>query len=678
MIYFVSNQSRLPSESFQCITVEKSLQLLSTLHIVGIDTETSSLDCWTGKLLSLQLGCKEFQVVVDCTTIDISLYKEFLESDRLFLFWNAKFDLKWLYRKGIIVKKVYDGFLAEKLMYLGYPSGMHSMSLKSAGEFYCKVELDKSVRGKIIYQGLTDEVIVYGATDVKYLEDIYNKQLVLLKEKGLLTAIDYENRFVRPLAYMEYCGIKLDETKWRNKMAKDESSLNESIEALNSWVEEAYGEDTRFCKRDFQGYLWGGFDTSPKCIINWNSAQQVIPILEAEGLDLLTKDKVTGGMKKSVDAKVIKPQKSKSSLVPIYLKYREQQKVVSTYGDNFLKQINPVSKRIHTSYQQLGADTTRITSGGKDKGNGVEYVNLLNLPADAETRACFVAEEGNSWISIDYSGQESFLMASIANDKAMIHELTYGDKDLHTLTAKLVFPEIPKDATAEEVKSKYHALRQQAKGYEFAFNYAGNASTIKQNFGLSDEEANRIYNAYMDGFNGLKRYQEFRKKDWFGKGYILLNPLTGHKAYIYDYDTLIEEKKRFTTQFWDSYRVLKISNPMHPDVQAVKHFFKRKADSDRQSVNYPIQATGSMCLRVSMVNFFNWIVDEGLFDVVKICVAPYDEINCEAPKDIAPKVADKLHEFMKKAGAYFCTRCVLDADISWDGEKGKLPDHWIH
>ena len=77
------------------------------------------------------------------------------------------------------------------------------------------------------------------------------------------------------------------------------------------------------------------------------------------------------------------------------MEYKEASKVTSTYGQNFLDQINPVSGRIHTSFQQLGADTTRITSGGKDKGAGIKYVNLLNLPSDHETRACFVAEEGN-------------------------------------------------------------------------------------------------------------------------------------------------------------------------------------------------------------------------------------------------------------------------------------------
>ena len=113
--------------------------------------------------------------------------------------------------------------------------------------------------------------------------------------------------------------------------------------------------------------------------------------------------------------------------------------MVSVYGENFLKQINPVTGRLHTNFNPIGTDTARISSGGKDKANKVDYINFLNLPADEETRACFVSEKGNKWISIDYSGQESFIMADVANDKAMIHELMEGSKDLHSLTAKMVF-----------------------------------------------------------------------------------------------------------------------------------------------------------------------------------------------------------------------------------------------
>ena len=680
MIYLVTlNQELFDNDAYKIISVKESLEILEPLQIVGLDTETSGLDCWTKELLSVQLGCRDFQVVIDCKTIDILQYKEYLESDRLFIGWNLKFDLKFLYRKFIIPKNVYDGYLAEKMQWVGYPSGMHSLSLKSAGYEYLGIELDKSVRGKIIYQGLNTETIIYSANDVAYLEDIRNKQLERLKEKDLLTALEYENRFVRVLAYIEYCGVKLDIERWKKKMDSDQKILNEKLKILNKWVEEHYPNNEQFCKIDLQGDLFReeAFDTDPKCIINWNSPQQVIPLLEAEGLDLLVKDKETGKMKKSVDAKVIKPQKDKSDIVQPYTEFSEAQKVVSTYGEEFIKQINPISSRLHTQYNQIGADTYRVTSGGVDKTNKTKYINFLNLPADAETRACFVAEDGNSWISIDYAGQESALLASIANDELMLKELNEGSGDIHSLVASLVFKDEIGDTPLKDIKKKFHNLRQIAKGYEFLVAYGGDANTIQQNYGKSKEEAEQIYNSYMNGLKGVQKYQQFCRKDVMDKGYILLNPLTKHKAYIYDYDKLIDIKNEFSTEFWDKYRELKAFNPSHPIVEEVRYFFKRKSASEKQSINYRIQATGAFCLRVSLINFFNWIIENNLFNIVKISIIPYDEINCEAPKEIAEEVTSKLYYYMIKAGKFFCTRCKLDADIS-RLEDGSLPSYWIH
>lgn len=675
-IYVVTQQILPESDKYQVITIQESLDKLKPLEIVGLDTETSGFDPHTKELKSIQLGCFEFQIVIDTTTIDINYYRGYLESDRLFIGWNLKFDLKFLYHKRIVPKRVYDGFLAEKLMWLGYPSGIHSMSLKSAGYNYLEVELDKTVRGKIIWAGLTEDVIIYSANDVKYLEKIKDKQYLELEKKGLLTAIDYENKFVLALAYEEYCGVKVDITKWKAKMKKDLDRLNHAELSMNKWMIENE-PDSKYIEVNMQGDLFSGFNTEPQVIINWNSSKQVASIFKKYGVDIEIADKSKEGNKESIDAKVLKPQKDKCSLIPLYLDYKEAFKVVSTYGENFLKQINYNTGRLYSQFNQLGADTTRITSGGKDKVNKLEYINLLNLPADSDTRSCFVAENGNKWISIDYAGQESFIMASIADDKAMIEELTYGDKDLHTLTAKLVFHYIPKDMPAKEVKKVFHKERSLAKGYEFAFNYAGNADTIKRNFGLTDEEANSIYNSYMNGFIGLKKYQEFRKKDWFSKGFILLNSITGHKAYIYDYEELMRIKSNFNKEFWDYYREMKAIDPMCNTVQEVRKFFKRRADSDRQSVNYPIQATGSMCLRVSMINFFEYLRANDLLFKVLITVTPYDEINCEAPEDIAEDITKVLYQCMVKAGAYFCTRCKLDADISRDNE-GNLPNYWIH
>lgn len=686
MIYLVSKQQRIPNPEITPITVEESLKLLEPLDIVGLDTETKGIDPWTKELLSVQLGCYDFQVVIDCTTIDISLYKNYLESNRLFTGWNLKFDAKFLFKQGIVLNNVYDGYLAEKLMWLGYPAGIHSLSLKAAGKNYLDIELDKSVRGKIIWAGLIDEVVIYSALDVKYLNSIRDKQLEVLEEKGLTKAIAYENKFVLPLAYCEFCGIKLDKDKWKAKMAKDQSRVDNALAKLNEWLLKNE-PDSKYIKVDNQGDLFSGFDLTPKVTLNWNSSTQVADILKKHGVNVTVFDKDRGTFKDSVDSKVLSPQKDKCDLIPIYLDYKEAVKVTSTYGENFLEQINPVSGRIHTNYQQMGADTTRITSGGKDKENNTEYVNLLNLPSDAETRACFVAEEGNKWISIDYSGQETFLMASIANDEAIIEELTNGSGDMHSLVAKMVFKDEIGNTPVSEIKHKYHSLRQLAKGYEFLFNYGGTAQTIVNNYGKSIKEANQIYDNYMSGFKGLKAYQDFRRKDWFDKGYILLNPRTGHKSYIFDYNELKELKASFTSEFWDIYRQIPINPITGKKVprnaeemtmcENVTRFSRRKATLEKQSINYPIQATGSMCLRVALIYFFSYLREHNLLFRVKLCVTPYDEINCEAPEAIAEEIATTLYNCMVKAGAYFCTRCKLDADISRD-DNGKLPIYWIH
>lgn len=682
MIYLVTkNQELFTNNLYQIVSIEESIRLLNSLDIIGVDTETSGLDCWQDKLLLLQMGNYDNQVVVDCRTVDPIVYKELLESNKLFLFWNAKFDLKFLYRVGIYPNNVYDGFLAEKLLWLGYPSGMHSMSLKSAGQNYLGVELDKSVRGKIIWcQTLTDDIIEYGAHDVKYLEAIMDKQKIELEKKDLLTAIKVENEFVLPLSYCEYCGIKLDKDKWKTKMVSDKQREQTALNNCVKWILDN-NTDGRFNKYIYverQGSLFDGFNLDPQVTINWNSAKQLIPIFKMYDIDLSVLDKETKATKDSIDAKVLKPQKDKCSLIPIYLEYKEASKVTSTYGENFLKQINPVSGRIHTSFQQLGADTTRITSGGKDKSHRIEYVNLLNLPSDAETRACFVAEEGNKWVSIDYTSQETFLMASIANDKAIIDELENGSGDIHSLTAYMSYKEIPRDTPIKDIKRLYHDLRQKAKGIEFTVNYGGDANTIHQNSGIPLSEAKTIYNDYMSGFKGLCKYQEFRRRDWLEKGYILLNGRTRHKAFIYDWEDLKEVQKSFEDEgFWSHYREMKKVDKNSYTVQKVQKFFKRKSTSEKQSINYPIQASGSMCLRFSMIYFFKWIKQNNLVNKVKICVTPYDEINCETPAEIAEETAQKLYDCMVKAGKLFCTRCHLDADISRLPD-GTLPNFWIH
>lgn len=664
MIYLVTKQQSLwTSDRYKVISAEEALELLAPLSVVELDTETMGLDPYTKELLTVQLGCAEFQVVIDCTSVDIHLFKEYMENpQRMFLGWNIKFDLKFLYHQRIVPLRVYDGYLAEKLLWLGYPAGMHEMSLKAASINYLGVDMDKSVRGKIIQTGLTEDVIVYAAGDVSYLGKIRDKQLIELEKKGLLKAIDFENEFVKCLAYIEYCGAKLDVDKWKIKMATDLNNLEKYEAELNEWVEESE-YSSKYCSVNIQGDLFNGFDTKPRCHINWTSPQQVIPLFEELGLNLKVLDKKTKHYKKSVDIKVVEPQASKSPLIPIYIKYKKAAIIVNTFGQKFLNLINPVTGRIHANFNQLGTDTGRLSS---------TEPNLQNLPHDAQTRACFVSDKGNRWISADYSGQESYLMASMANDEAMLDELINGSGDLHSLTAKMVFQQIPRDMPLKDIKKNFKDLRQEAKGYEFCFNYGGQDSTLIRNYGLDAKRAKEIYENYMSGFAGLKRYQDFRRVDVMRKGYILLSKITGHKAYIYDYDELkMQMEKQDDPDFWAYYREMKQENPECDTVQGVRRLARRKAESEKQSINYPIQAAGALCFKLASIKLFNWLLKNGLLFKVKYCIPVHDEINLEASDEISEEVADILVKCMVSAGKPFCTRAHLGADV-------EIGDHWIH
>lgn len=664
MVYLVTKQKSLwESTRYKVIDPEEALRILEPLTVVELDTETMGLDPYTKELLTVQLGCADFQVVIDCASVDIQLFKNYIENpQRMFLGWNIKFDLKFLYHQRIIPMKVYDGYLAEKLLWLGYPAGMHEMSLKAASIHYLGVDMDKSVRGKIIQTGLTEDVIMYAAGDVSYLGKIRDKQLIELEKKGLLRAIDFENEFVKCLAYIEYCGAKLDIDKWKVKMTTDLNNLERYEAQLNDWVENSQFA-SKYCSINMQGDLFSGFDTKPRCHINWTSSQQVIPLFEDLGLDLKVLDKKTKHYKKSVDIKVVEPQSSKSPLIPIYINFKKAAIIVNTFGQKFLGLINPVTGRIHANFNQLGTDTGRLSS---------TEPNLQNLPHDALTRSCFISEKGNKWISADYSGQESYLMASMANDEAMLDELTNGSGDLHSLTAKMVFQQIPRDMPLKDIKKNFKELRQEAKGYEFCFNYGGQDSTLIRNYGLDAKRAKEIYENYMSGFAGLKRYQDFRRVDVMRKGYILLSPITGHKAYIYDYDELKRQmEKQEDPEFWEYYREMKRDAPECDTVQAVRRLARRKAESEKQSINYPIQAAGALCFKLASIKLFNWLLKNNLLFTVKYCIPVHDEINLEAPEEISKEVADILVKCMVSAGKPFCTRAHLGADV-------EVGDFWIH
>lgn len=735
MIYLVSrNKNLISPDSYKEIRFDEAMSILEPLEEVQLDSETMGLDCHTKALLTLQLGCTENQIVFDWLTLykdEKERLKEYLESDRLFIGHNLMFDLTFLYKQNIWPKHIYDTMIVEQLIFLGFPRVLSSdlvtelnvsfpgyeyidtnengekldspywelsYSLKSTAKRRINIDIDKTVRGKIINEGLTEDVVIYAGGDVMWLEKIKDAQQEEIAKQNLENAVKFECEFVKSLAYVKYCGVHLDAVKWQKKMHNDQKELKESLDELNTYVINLdsegyiyrYATDKkelekiialgfeRFPEKDNEYECWrynikGKFvhmnlqaslfeefdDTGPVCDINWSSSKQVIKLFELLGVQVKTFDKKTKREKKSVEEKLIAPQADKFPIIKIYLRYQAAAKVVSTYGENWLKAINPNSKRIHVELHSIGTDTCRVSSGG-----GVYKLNQQNLPHDATTRACFTAEPGNKWISADYSGQESCITASVSNDAEMIRILSTGG-DLHSEVAKACWPELLGNLTDKEIKVQYKDYRQNAKGVEFGIFYGGDANTLKANKGFDLKVAESIYNNFMAKFSGIKTYQDYCRKVVMQKGYILMNPVMGHRAHIFDAEWMFHMQNKFKEPgFWAYYNEMKRDSPSCDTVQNVKKYFKRKSDSERQSINYRIQNRGACSFKLAMIKLFNWIVSNNYQNIVKIAAVVHDEINLEAPEEMAEMVGEILVKCMISGGKPFCPNVYLGADIA--------------
>ena len=752
MIFLISrNQVLFKSTQYQECSFNNAIEQLSNLNRIELDTETSGLDCHTKEILTIQLGNYDNQYVFYWTTLtkeERNKLKEFLESDREFLGVNLIFDLTFLYKNNIWPKKIYDLMIAEQLIYLGYPKVLTkelvdelgiefpmyefvqseggkqyyelSYSLKAIANRYLGINIDKTVRGAIINEGLSERVVVYAAGDVMWLTKIAEKQEEELIKQELTLACKFECEFVKALAYTKYCGVHLDREKWLAKMANDQSKLDNAISKLNKWVVDwdkkrehngdwdikypgidfndrdrdslnnllkngykrspeddldspsgkvsAYKKKVKsvFTKIDTQGDLFSGFNTEPQCTINWNSNKQVIPLFELLGINCDGFDKKTKRKKKTIEEKQLVTQKDKFPIIPLFLEYQEYAKVVSTYGQNWINAINPKSGRIHVELHSIGTDTSRVSSGG-----GYYKLNQQNLPHDAITRGCFTAEKGNVWLSCDYSGQESAITASTSRDETMIHILKTGG-DLHSEVAKACWPDLLGSLTIEEIKTKYKEYRQDAKGVEFGIFYGGDDNTLVANKGFKPEVAKNIYNNFMTRFSGIKTYQDYCRKIVMEKGYILMNPVVKHRAHIFDYEWIKKVEERFKEDgFWDYYGEMKKDYPSCDTVKTVTRYFKRKSDSGRQSINYRIQNRGACAYKLASIKFFNWIVENNYQNIVKTCVEAHDEKNVECPESMKEEVSAKLLECMIEGGKPFCPNVFLGADMS-------IGDHWIH
>jgi DNA polymerase I-like protein with 3'-5' exonuclease and polymerase domains len=648
MIYLVTKQDISLPDVTLC-SIQDSLDYLNKFDSIGVDTETGGFDPYTCKFYTLQLGDQEVQYVIDLSTIDIQEYKKLLETKEL-IGHNFKFDLRFLYHQRIVPTRVYDTFLGEKTARLGIES--HRCSLAACVQRHCGVTLSKEERANITGR-LTEGFVKYSAYDVKYLHEIKSKQNFGQLTEGTDVSMELDNRFVLVLAYIEYCGMKLDVEQWTKKIEKVQIQADEAVESLNKFILE--NKMTKFI--DYQLDM---FSSGNKINVNWNSPSQVVEFFESIGVDTTVVEK--GVKKQTIEANHLGKFASKYPIIKTYLSFKEAQKDIGTYGYNWIEQINPVSGRIHTQFKQL-MNTGRLSSGGKS--GTVKNFNFQNIPSDQETRSCFVAAENNLLISCDYTAQESVVLANQCLDPSLLEFYDKGLSDMHSFIASKMFKEL-NGLSLDDIKSKHKDKRQQSKVIGFALAYGGSAKAISDQLNLSPEEGEDIYKKYFLAFPDLDRYYTEAKKFGVEKGYVLLSPVTGKKCYVDYFEEFKEiEQELKDKEFWERYK--RVKNSGTPTAQSMKdkvsRYFRKKGDIERMSLNYRVQGESAEISKLAGIYFWrDYLIPKKLFNVVKIVNIIHDEYLIECPESIIEECSSAIQHAMEKSAAKFCKRVRLGAE----------------
>lgn len=642
MIYVVDRSDTIYPD-FPTISIETMLDYFKDKSEIGFDTETTGFDPYTDKILTYQLGISTDQFVVNAEYYPVRNVKEILEDrSKTWIMHNAAFDCLFLYHNNIIPSNIWDSFLAEAVLYKGDPSVRKALS--DVAYRYCNVTLDKAARGLIYRDNLNKRVINYAAGDVKFLPAIKRNQEQLLDSKGLMKSISLENKFVKVLTYVKYCGIKLNADCWTNKCNEDAKLLKSLEQQLDTWI-----EDNNIKEYIDTQLSLDIFGEHRKVKIQWSSPKQVVALFKKLGIPVWTAED-----KETADVRHIQRYQDDFSILPIYMEYKKVEKLVSTYGMEVLKNINSITNRIHTSFKQI-MKTGRISSG--DKSSAKYSINLQNLPADERHRGCFIPEEGNVFVNADYSQQEAVVFANKTQDKNLIEFFEKGLGDMHSYIASKIYPELAEVPLAE-IKKKYPELRDKAKSASFALQYGGNGNTIADNLNLTKEEGNNIYLAYFEAFPGVRQYFDYVARKSFEDGYVLIDEVTKSKCFIFQFSEYKRLKTRVNNPgFWQDYNREKqkgsvtFENILKP---MVTKYFTMKGQIERMAYNYPIQGTAAAMTKVAALYLFNYIVEHKLFHRVKIVNLIHDEIILEVPEELAEAIAEQTKYYMEQAGDIFC------------------------
>ncbi|MGL5346059.1 MAG: DNA polymerase I [Peptostreptococcaceae bacterium] len=361
-----------------------------------------------------------------------------------------------------------------------------------------------------------------------------------------------EMPLVEVLGEMEFDGIKVD----KDKLYELGTEFKNKIKSLEEEIYEMAGEE-----------------------FNINSPKQLGVIL-FEKLQLPVIKKTKTGY--STNAEVLDKLRDQSPIIDKITEYRQIVKLNSTYVEGLLAIINPISNRIHSSFNQTITTTGRISS---------TEPNLQNIPVKLEMgrniRKVFISDENCRLVDADYSQVELRVLAHMSQDETMI-EAFENNEDIHTKTASQVFEVSMNDVTSKQ--------RSDAKAVNFGIVYG------KSDFGLSEDlhipvkQAKEYIENYFNKYSNIKLFMDEVIEGATQNGYV----------------TTILNRRRYI-----------------PEINS-SNFMMRNAGK-RAAMNAPIQGSAADIIKIAMVNVYKKLEEKNLKS--KLILQVHDELIVEAVED---------------------------------------------
>jgi DNA polymerase I-like protein with 3'-5' exonuclease and polymerase domains len=466
------------SARYQLITNGEDLRRaageLLNKQVIGLDTETTELDPYLGRLRLVQLASAEQVYIVDLNSFgdaDFSKSEALEPLRQLFtsprpikIAHNAKFDAKFIkHNLGVDLVGLFDTLLASQLVSAGDIEDRHGLA--AITERYLNETVDKTERLSNWEFELSQAQLEYAARDVAVLLPLREKLIEKIRALDLVQCAQLEFECVMPVVDIELTGFYMDKHRWLEQL----NLVGERRAELANDLQEMLGEGVA------QASLFG----PARANINLDSQQQVTEALSRLGIPLPDS---TRNWK-------MQPLAAEYPVVAKLLEYRTMQKALTSYGQNMIELINPKTGRLHADFRQIGAPAGRFACTNP---------NIQQVPHAVEYRRCFTGyPAGRRLVIADYSQIELRILAEFSGDQAFIDAFRSG-ADLHKVTAAQVFNIAQEQVTAEQ--------RSFAKGLNFGVVYGIGAQRFSMMTGLSVSEAEDVLRRYFATYRKLDTY----------------------------------------------------------------------------------------------------------------------------------------------------------------------------